>query len=290
MKTPISIIGSGYVGTTVGCGFVNLGHEVIFYDIDISKINQLKKKYNATNNLIYAITNSDISFLCVPTPYDGKFDYSYILNAVDAVGRALKLKSKYHLMVIKSTLLPTSTEDILIPILNKYKKVGYNLGICYNPEFLTEISSTWAQDTDFVKNFFNEDRIVIGEYDKKSGKLLEEIYSTLGKPIFHLDLKTAELIKYASNCVLATKISYWNEIFLVCEKIGIDSNKVSKIVGMDPRIGMYGTVHGKAFGGKCLPKDLKSFIDFSSKYYNVKLLKVVNEINEEMKIKYGVRE
>jgi len=98
------------------------------------------------------------------------------------------------------------------------------------------------------------------------------------------------MIKYASNCMLATKISFWNEIFLICREIGVDSKIVADIVGLDPRIGKYGTIHGKAFGGKCLPKDLKAFISFASKFRNVKLLRAVDEINEEMRVKYGVRE
>jgi UDPglucose 6-dehydrogenase len=165
-----------------------------------------------------------------------------------------------------------------------------DIGICMNPEFLTEMADTWTKDEGYKKDFFTEDRIVIGEYDKKSGDILESLYNPLNKPIFRTDLKTAELIKYASNCMFATKISYWNEIFLICEKLGIDSQKVADIVGLDPRIGRYGTVHGKAFGGKCLPKDLKAFISFVEKYRNVRLLKAVDEINEEMKKKHGVRE
>ncbi len=98
------------------------------------------------------------------------------------------------------------------------------------------------------------------------------------------------MIKYASNCVLATKISYWNEIYGICNELGIDSHEVADIVGADPRIGKYGTVHGKAFGGKCLPKDLKALIAFADEYHEVKLLKAVDEINEKIKSKYGVRE
>jgi UDPglucose 6-dehydrogenase len=160
-----------------------------------------------------------------------------------------------------------------------------------NPEFLTEISGSWSEAEEGTKkDFFTEDRIVIGEYNKKSGDILEELYKPLGKPIFRTDLKTAETIKYASNCMLATKISYWNKIFLICKELGIDSQGVANIVGLDPRIGKYGTVHGKAFGGKCLPKDLKAFISFAKKYRNVRLLKAVDDINEEMKEKYEVRE
>jgi len=159
-----------------------------------------------------------------------------------------------------------------------------------NPEFLTEIASTWSEEESAKRDFFSEDRIVIGEYDKRSGDILEEIYKPLNKPIFRTDLKTAEMIKYASNCMLATKISYWNELFLVCRELGIDSQIVAEIVALDPRIGKYGTVHGKAFGGKCLPKDLKAFISFADKYHQVKLLRAGDEINEEMGDMFGVRE
>ena len=181
---------------------------------------------------------------------------------------------------------------MVIPTLEKHsgKKAGNEIGICMNPEFLTEISGTWSKNEGTKKDFFTEDRIVIGEYDKKSGDVLEGVYKPLNKPIFRTDLKTAETIKYASNCMLATKISYWNEIFLICKDLGIDSHVVADIVGLDPRIGRYGTVHGKAFGGKCLPKDLKAFVSFAEEYRKTKLLKAVDEINEEIKEKYGVRE
>ena len=195
-------------------------------------------------------------------------------------------------MVVKSTVVPETTEKVVIPIIEKYtrKKAGKELGVCMNPEFLTEISLTWSKDTDTKKDFFTEDRIIIGEYDKRSGDVLEDLYKPLNKPIFKTDLRTAELIKYASNCMLATKISYWNEIFLICKELAINSQEVADIVGLDPRIGKYGTVHGKAFGGKCLPKDLKAFVSFVEKYRTVGLLKAVDGINEEMKEKYGIRE
>ena len=286
----ISMIGSGVVGTIVGTGFEKLGYEVVFYDVDAKRVEGLKKKHNATTNLEYAIKKTSICFVCVPTPYDNGFDLSYITSATEGIGKALEDKNDYHLIVIKSTVVPTTTENVIIPILEKYKKVGREIGVCMNPEFLTEIANTWTSDENYKKDFFTEDRIVIGEYDKESGDVLEELYKPLNKPIFRVDLKTAEMIKYASNCMLAAKISYWNEIFLICQKLGIDSQKIADIVGSDHRIGRYGTVHGKAFGGKCLPKDLKAFIYFAEKYRNVRLLKAVNDINEEMKKKYGVRE
>ena len=290
--TKISIIGSGWVGTAVGRGFSKLGYDVIFYDV------VEKDLPNFTMDIDYAIENSSISFICVPTPstQDG-IDLSYVKDATGKIGGALRDKEGFHLVVVKSTVVPGTTEKVVIPILEEYSGKSVRegeIGVCMNPEFLTEIERSWTSEIDYEiiykKDFFTEDRIVIGEYDKKSGYILAEVYKPLNKPIFRTDLKTAELIKYASNCMLATKISYWNEIFLICKELDIDSQVVANIVGLDPRIGKYGTVHGKAFGGKCLPKDLKAFIAFAERYREVKLLKAVDEINEEMRERYGVRE
>jgi UDPglucose 6-dehydrogenase len=252
--------------------------------------------FTFTKDINHAIKSSNTSFICVPTPTreNGEIELSYIKEVAKNIGKVLANKEGYHVVVVKSTVVSGTTEDVVIPILEKYsgKKAGSEIGACMNPEFLTEISGTWSKDEGTKKDFFTEDRIVIGEYDKKSGDILEELYKplNLNKPIFRVDLRTAELIKYASNCMLAAKISYWNEIYLICKELGIDSQEVANIVGLDPRIGKYGTVHGKAFGGKCLPKDLKAFVSFAKKYRNVRLLKAVDDINEEMKEKYEVRE
>jgi UDPglucose 6-dehydrogenase len=299
----------GWVGTAIGKSLIELGNEVILYDM-------LDKNLpNFTKDIDYAVANSNISFICVPTPTSdkGAIDLSYIKEASKNIGRVLasqqkyhlvvvkstvvprtteNIVMKYHLVVVKSTVVPRTTENIVIPLLEKYsgKKAGENFGVGMNPEFLTEISGTWSSDKDYNKDFFTEDRIVIGEYDERSGNVLEGICSTLNKSIFRTDLRTAEMIKYASNCMLATKISYWNEIFLICEKLGINSQAIANVVALDPRIGKYGSVHGKAFGGKCLPKDLKAFVSFAKEYKEPKLLRAVDEINEEMKKKYGERE
>ena len=284
----ISVIGSGWVGTAIGKGLAGMGYEVIFYDV-VSK-----NLPNFTTDINSAIENSDVSFICVPTPTasDG-IDLSYVKEASKNIGKALANKDGYHLVVVKSTVVPRTTEEVVIPILEEYSGKSARegeIGVCMNPEFLTEISESWSKDKGYKKDFFTEDRIVIGEYDKKSGDVFEELYKPLNKPIFRTDLKTAELIKYASNCILSTKISYWNEIFLICNELGVNSQVVADVVGLDPRIGKYGTVHGKAFGGTCLPKDLKAFVSFAEEYYNTKLLKAVDDINEEMREKYGVRE
>jgi UDPglucose 6-dehydrogenase len=283
----VGIVGSGYVGTAVGVGFSKLGFEVIFYDVVD------KKLPNFTKDVNYLVESSDVSFICVPTPTrKGRIDLTDLRESVKNVGKALASRLGYHVVAVKSTVLPGTTRSVVIPLLEKYsgKGVGEGFGVCVNPEFMTEIEHTWTAEEFYKKNFFTEDKVVIGEYDERSGDALERLYQPLGKPIFRVSLETAEMVKYASNCMLATKISYWNEIFQICREINVDSSKVAEIVSLDPRIGRYGTVHGKAFGGKCLPKDLKAFISFAKKRHAPRLLMAVDEVNEWMKKRYGVRE
>jgi UDPglucose 6-dehydrogenase len=287
----ISVIGSGWVGTAIGLGLAELGNTMVFYDV-VEK----KGLPNFTRDIGYAIKNSDVSFICVPTPTnaEGAIDLSYMQDASKKVGTALADKAGYHVIAVKSTVVPGTTEQVVIPIVEQSSGKSVRrgeIGMCMNPEFLTEISGSWSTEEGMKKDFFSEDRIVIGAYDKKAGDALETLYKPLNKPIFRTDLKTAEMIKYASNCMLATKISYWNEIFLICDALGIEAHRVADIVARDPRIGRYGTIHGKAFGGKCLPKDLKAFISFArSRAQEAKVLKAVDELNELMKERYGVRE
>ncbi|MCL0104453.1 nucleotide sugar dehydrogenase [Dehalococcoidia bacterium] len=284
----ISIIGSGFTGAAVGQGFKHLGYKVIFYDI------QEKDLPNFTHDMDEAVHDSDVSFICVPTPTlsNGDLDLSYLETSLANTGRSLRHKNDYHLVVVKSTVLPATTEAIVIPKLEEAsgKKAGTDFGVCANPEFMTEISNTWSDDGLFARTVLTEDRIVIGQHDEKAGDLLENIYKPLDIPIWRVDLKTAEMIKYAANCMLATKISYWNEIFLICSNMGIDSQTVAAAVASDPRIGKYGTVHGKAFGGKCLPKDLKAFISMVRSYHQPVLLEAVDAVNEMMRQNHGVRE
>lgn len=291
----LSVIGSGTVGMILGTGLRKLGNKVIFYDTNTERIQKLcNLGLHATTDVYRAIRESDISFLCVPTPTkDGKIDLSYIRSATKSLARCLKDKSDYHILAVKSTVVPMTTEKIIIPILeeNSGKKIGPDIGVCVNPEFLTEVHRSWTDDQAFARDFFSEDRVIIGEFDKRSGDALQALYEPLKVPIIRTDLKTAEMIKYACNCALASRISYWNEIYFICQKLGINSDQVAQVAVMDKRIGKYGTIHGKAFGGKCLPKDLKAFINFAEEVgHKPKLLKAVDEINERIKVEKGVRE
>ncbi|MEM2618742.1 MAG: nucleotide sugar dehydrogenase [Candidatus Hadarchaeales archaeon] len=291
----ISILGSGTVGTIVGRGLMELGNELIFFDVSGTRVEELRSLgLNATTDLDYAVQNSEISFLCVPTPTKGgKIDLSYIRSATEGFARAIRDKQNYHLLVVKSTVVPTTTEKVVVPILREQssRQVGPEIGVCVNPEFLTEIHRSWTEETSFARDFFSEERIVIGELDQRSGDTLQRLYEPLKTPIIRTDLRTAEMIKYACNCALASRISYWNEIYYICQLLGIDSDLVARVAAMDKRIGKYGTVHGKAFGGKCLPKDLEAFISFAEELgYEPKLLKAVKEINDRIKLERGVRE
>ena len=295
--TRISILGSGTVGTIVARGLKELGNEIVFYDIDGRKVKELRRLgLNATTHLGRVVQGSEISFLCVPTPAkEGKIDLSYIRSATEDLAASLRKKSGYHLLVVKSTVIPTTTEKIIIPLLREHsgKEVGSEIGVCVNPEFLTEIHRSWTQNASLARDFFTEERIVIGEFDKRSGDVIEALYKPLKVPIpiIRTDPKTAEMIKYACNCALASRISYWNEIYYICQKLRIDSNLVARVAAMDRRIGEYGTVHGKAFGGRCLPKDLEAFIGFAEELgCEPKLLRAVREINERIKADKGVRE
>jgi UDPglucose 6-dehydrogenase len=275
----ISIIGSGVVGSATGKGFHKLGHNVVFNDIDSEKIKKLKKEgYSATNE-IKDLLKTDVSFVCVPTPTGKKFQkLSFVKKALKDLSIVLKEKEKYHLIVIKSTILPTTCERELIPIIEKYsgRKVGKEIGFCFNPEFLREKNA--------LEDFLNPDRIVIGQYDDKSGHILEKLYKKLNCPILRTDLRTAEIAKYANNTFYATKISFFNEIHMICKRLGIDSNCVRKIVQLDRFYGTHPWNHGHAFGGMCLPKDLKALISFCNDghIYMPYLLKSVQRVNERM--------
>ncbi|MEM5782500.1 MAG: 2-dehydropantoate 2-reductase N-terminal domain-containing protein, partial [Candidatus Aenigmatarchaeota archaeon] len=237
--TKISIIGSGTVGTIIGSGFSEVGYSVTFYDIDQKKLDLLRSKgYSVTNDLKYIVLNTDVSFICVPTPLSEersprgyrKMNLSYIENVTKNISSLLKEKGNYHTLAIKSTVLPNTAEKLVIPILkNTIEQTDKKVGVCVNPEFLTEITGTWTKNEQFIKNFFNEDRYVIGEQyqNSESGDILEELYKEVNKysgnkaPIERVSLSEAAWIKLMANAALACKISYFNDLFEAAKKFGI---------------------------------------------------------------------
>ncbi len=289
----ISIIGTGYVGLVTGACLASLGHTVTCVDIVQEKVDRINNKQppiyeggleeilqetvgtrlSATTDLKKAVLNSDITFICVGTPSkeDGSIDLMYIKKAARQIGTALKEKEEYHLVVVKSTVIPGTTEKIK-EIIEK-SSGNQHFGICMNPEFLREGKA--------VHDFMHPDRIVIGVDEKKSGDMLDKLYKNFSCPILRVDIRTAEMIKYTSNAFLATKISFINEIGNICKKLGIDVYDVAEGMGLDTRISPKFLRAGCGFGGSCFPKDVKALIAKAMELtYDPTLLESVMKVNE----------
>lgn len=275
----ISIIGSGVVGKATGIGFAMHGNDVTFCDINKKKLKVLSKQgYKVTDDLTKSVISSTVSFVCVQTPtVNGQMDLSLIKKAIIGTAKALCKKEDYHVIAIRSTLLPFTTETKIIPLLERHSRLraSEDFGVCTNPEFMRKATA--------LQDFLNPSRIVIGELDKRSGDILEKLYSSFDAPMFRTELATAEMIKYVSNLFLANKISYFNEFYMICREFGLNSNFISRVVSLDSRIGDYGVYGGRPFEGGCLPKDLEAFINFvEGKKINPKLLSAVLHVNKEM--------
>jgi UDPglucose 6-dehydrogenase len=297
----ISVVGSGYVGITTGIGFAELGNRIIFVDVDRSKVDLINSKvppifenglkelmeknadrYSATESYVEAVINSEITFICVGTPSspDGSIDLHQVKQCARSLGEALAEKDEFHVVSVKSTVVPGTTEEVIIPILEKYsnKRVFEDFGVAVTPEFLREGEA--------LSDFFNPDRVVIGSKDNITKNLLSELHSPFDCPKLFVDLKTAEMIKYASNAFLATKISFANEIGNICKKLGIDTYKVLEGVGLDHRINPSFFRAGLGFGGSCFPKDIRALIAKAEELGCVpKLLKSVLEVNDGQPLK-----
>ena len=291
----ISVIGIGYVGLVTGACFAKLGHNVICVDVDEEKVNKINnsvspiyekgledllKKYKsnitATTSYTQAIQNTEITFICVGTPSEknGSIDLSFVKESSREIGKKLKQKDTWHLVVMKSTVVPGTTSDVVLPLLEKYslKKAGEGFGVGMCPEFLKEGVA--------IKDFFEPDRIVIGFYDKHSRNVLRELYKDFKCPIVETTLSAAEMIKYASNAFLATKISFINEIGNMCKSFGIDTYQVAEGIGLDKRIGRAFLNAGLGWGGSCFPKDVHALIAWANKNdVHPRILEAVVEVN-----------
>jgi UDPglucose 6-dehydrogenase len=293
----ISIIGTGYVGTVTGACLAEMGHEVFFIGRNKKKLNDIEKgkspifepqldrllKKNiqriATSTQISdGLQNNDLTFVCVGTPprEDGSIDLEQIENVALSIGRSLASAIRRHTVIIKSTVLPGTIEDMIIPILEREsgKKAYVDFGIGSNPEFLKEGSA--------VDDFFHTDRIVFGSNDESTRELLENLYRPLNVPLFSTNIRTSEMVKYASNAFLATKISFANEIGNLCKELGIDSYEVFAGVGLDNRINPYFFRSGIGFGGSCFPKDVQALIaQAASKGVTPRILLSVMSTNQD---------
>jgi UDPglucose 6-dehydrogenase len=302
----ICVVGAGYVGLATGVMFGRLGHEVVCADIDKGRVAEvgsgklpfyeppLEKELAklvrahrlfATTDVVRACSDSDVIFICVQTPSlpSGRIDVRPVKSACRSVGRALARSSGFKVVVMKSTVVPSTTDSVVKPILEKIsrKKAGKDFGLCMNPEFLQEGSA--------LRDSMEPSRVVIGSEDKRSGGILTRLYAPLKAPKIHTDLRSAEMIKYASNVFLATKISYANEVANICVRFGIDSAPVLLAAGLDPRIGPLFLKPGLGFGGSCLPKDVKALRDRAgSEGYRSRLLAALLAINEQQPVE-GIR-
>ncbi|MFH1856637.1 MAG: UDP-glucose/GDP-mannose dehydrogenase family protein [Candidatus Omnitrophota bacterium] len=291
----ICVIGTGYVGLVTGTCFAELGNDVICVDVDARKIEKLNNgicpiyepgleelvKRNAkegrisfTNDLTKGVEKSQVIFIAVGTPpkANGEADLSCVEEVCRNIAKTMK---SYRLVVEKSTV-PVETGAWVKKTLTRYAVNETEFDVASNPEFLREGSA--------VNDFLKPERIVIGVESEKAKEILLELYGPLKCPIVVTDIKSAEIIKHASNSFLATKISFMNAISVICEKVGADVEKVAEGMGMDSRIGKSFLKAGVGFGGFCFPKDLAAFIRIAEKLgYDFGLLREVENINEEQK-------
>jgi GDP-mannose 6-dehydrogenase len=273
----ISILGLGYVGTvSAGC-LASEGHEVIGVDPIPKKVDLINRGHSpiierdideiigtavktgrlrATGEADEAVHNTDLSFVCVGTPSqaNGDLDLQYIRRICEQIGEAIGEKTERHTVVMRSTVLPGTMRKVVIPILEARsgKKAGVDFGVCSNPEFLREGSA--------VKDFRSPPKTVIGELDSSSGEILARIYEKIEAPLIRTDIETAEMIKYVDNSWHALKIGFANEIGNFCKLFGIDSHVVMNIFCQDRKLNISPAYlqPGFAFGGSCLPKDLRA--------------------------------
>jgi GDP-mannose 6-dehydrogenase len=285
----VSIFGMGYVGTvSAGC-LARDGHEVIGVDPlqtkvdlinsglspiieadigDIIRSNVQAGRLRATQDQVRAIRETELSFVCVGTPSqaNGNLDLRYVRRVCEQIGQALKDKAAWHAVVIRSTVLPGTMRKIVIPILEEHsgKKAGSDFGVCHNPEFLREGSG--------VKDFESPPKTVIGEFDQASGDMLVRLYRKSEAPLIRTDLETAEMVKYVDNCWHALKIGFANEIGNLCKAFGTDANKVMDIFCQDKKLNISRAylLPGFAFGGSCLPKDLRA-LAYQAKMHDLDL-------------------
>lgn len=288
----ITIAGTGYVGLVTGVALAEIGHEVICYDIDDEKVNRLKEgispiyepgieqllvKNQLNNRLSFssdcseAYSTPDIIMIAVGTPEreDGSANLSYVYQVAKDISKYLK--TQQAIVVTKSTV-PVGTNRKVKQWIEEEIDFHSQIHIVSNPEFLREGSALY--DT------FHGDRIVIGSEDEEAATKMEELYSRLNIPIIHTDIESAEMIKYASNAFLATKISFINEIANICEKVGANIEDVSKGIGMDQRIGSKFLQAGIGYGGSCFPKDTKALVQLAGDVkHRFHLLEAVINVN-----------
>ena len=297
----ISVVGTGYVGLVSGTCFAEMGNDVICVDIDEKKIESLKKgivpiyeprldkmvienykreTLKFTTNLKEALDNSNICFIAVGTPMgeDGSADLQYVLAVAKSIGELMS----HHMFIIDKSTVPVGTADLVEKTVQKeLDKRGSSLtfDVISNPEFLKE--------GDAINDFMKPDRVVVGAKNKKAIDIMRELYAPFTRShdrFISMDVKSAEMTKYTANAMLATKISFMNEIANICERVGADVNLVRHGIGSDSRIGYSFIYPGCGYGGSCFPKDVQALAKMAKDYgYEPKLLDAVEEVNYAQK-------
>lgn len=275
----ISIFGLGYVGCVTSACLARDGHEVIGIDVNPQKVAQINSgrptviepnldefvaeavrlgKLRATGDSLAAVQDTDLSLICVGTPSNGNgsLDRKYLKHVCAEIGSALAAKASYHLVVVRSTVLPNTVRNEVIPLIEEQsgKQVGRDFGVCMNPEFLREGSA--------IKDYYRPSYILIGEGDKRSGDLVEAMYAAVDAPAIRTSLETAEMSKYVCNAFHALKVAFANEIGNLCKTHGVDGQEVMAIFAQDDYLNISPAYlkPGFAFGGSCLPKDVRALV------------------------------
>jgi GDP-mannose 6-dehydrogenase len=273
----LSVFGLGYVGCVSAACFSRVGHEVIGVDSNPLKVEVINagrspivepgvedlivaavkaQRLRATTDVASAIAGSDLSLVCVGTPsnHNGSLDLRHIKRVCQEIGAALEIKRGYHIVAIRSTMLPGTVADTVIPALEVYsgKRAGRDFGVAINPEFLREGSS--------IYDFDNPPFTLIGADDEDAAAPLAKLYAHLSAPVLKVGVKDAEMVKYACNSFHALKVTFANEIGMICKSLGVDSYRVMEVFCRDTKLNLspYYLKPGFAFGGSCLPKDLRA--------------------------------
>ena len=285
----VSIFGLGYVGSVSAACFASMGYKVVGVDVSRAKVERLDsgrtpiieaemselvaeankaRRLTATTDATEAVLNTDVTFVCVGTPSQksGKLDLSHIESVAREIGAALRRKKSRHVFVLRSTVLPGTTETVALPILEREsgKKCGRDFTVCYNPEFMREGSA--------VADFRNPPYTILGARDKNHLAPLRELYKAVSAPLYETTIPAAEMVKYFSNCYHALKVGFANEMGTMCKHLGVDTQEVTNIFTSDTKLNVSPAYlsPGFAFGGSCLPKDLRA-ITYKAKELDLKL-------------------
>ena len=285
----LSVFGLGYVGCVSAACFAREGHEVLGVDVNETKVGIINAgrspiveagigeligemvaagRLRATGDTAEAVRESEVSLVCVGTPsnQNGSLDLTYVKRVCKEIGAALEGKKEKHVVVIRSTMLPGTIESVVTPALEVYsgRKSGEGFGVCINPEFLREGTS--------LKDFYAPPFTLIGADDEDTAAAVRRLYSTIDAPLYVTSVKSAEMVKYACNCFNALKVSFANEIGNICKELEIDSHEVMDVFCRDTKLNLspYYLKPGFAFGGSCLPKDLRA-LQYKAKELDVEV-------------------